>query len=384
MRCKKNIIFPAMMLLLPLVMGCSGNDNVAPVIHSITVPNTVYVGENVKIEVDASDNKTKKEDLRFVYHITNGTYLAKESQGIFKVEMTGQYDIEVTAYDKSGNSSSLNCTINAIDSTTGWTVDEKNLFLKYFYEILPYPYEAEGDTKTLEEYNFSSNNSTGLCYLVEGVTSDCTESYGKILERMGFVFKTKSDVTTSYDGTAYTLYHYLKHSEMETDENRYMHVQIDYFPGFKDGSVDPAFEIYISNVSQKVDVFESSSWENTLVKRGLDNSYMADVVPAYQTSNENATYTYYDRHEALGQGYLTIDIQGTTLEELENYVDLLTAAGFLGQWYNDLIEGSKSNVVIYPSDNFFLMYIYNQLDTEENKVSIVLLYDTQGASSYEE
>jgi len=47
--------------LISFLGGCSNQDSVSPTIHSVSVLDTVYVGESVRIQVDASDNKTKKE-----------------------------------------------------------------------------------------------------------------------------------------------------------------------------------------------------------------------------------------------------------------------------------------------------------------------------------
>lgn len=360
-------------------------DTIPPVINSIKVPEKIYVGQTIKVDVDCTDNVTKQENLRIKYRISFSTSLAKETNGVFKVEEEGLYEVEVTVYDESDNYSFDKITFTSIDPTSYWKSSEKELFNNYFSEVMPYPEGLDRNSYSLSEYTMSKGNKALL--LDATIDEDLSESYGEFLTNFGFSLYNKVDVTAKDEITTYTIFNYIKHQSFETNDDNFLVVHVDYFPGYDESYTEdsalPTFEVFYYYQSFQVDIYTSDKWETSLVKTALDKVDIASEIPAFTCQNENASFTYYDRHKALNQGYLYLEIEGAITSDLENYVALLDDAGFMGQWYNDLISGDKTNTVIVTDDPYFIMYIKNDIETD-NKVKMTILYDTYGASEYAE
>ena len=124
---KQVLLFLLVFVLFITLTACGGNDektpqqqetdNVKPEV-SLNVSSTVYVGEEVSISYQVSDNKTASANLVvYVKVITNGREIAV-SDNKFIPDEKGEYTIIVTAVDEAGNSNKVSQVVQAVSSDT--------------------------------------------------------------------------------------------------------------------------------------------------------------------------------------------------------------------------------------------------------------------------
>lgn len=370
------------------LVGC-GKDEVSPTINNVIVPQKIYVNQNVQIKVDATDNKTASTNLTYSYRVTHGTTLLEVSdKGVFTPTEEGTYEIQVRAFDEAGNYTlSDKITRNCSDATKGWTDKEKALFTSYFNEILPFPEGVNSDSCFLEEYTLSNSYISALLFTTTAFDDESVvTNYMEFLTSFGFELYGTDEVTAKDEITTYDLNFFIKHQDFEEDKNKYLVLQISYFPGYdenyEDDYAEPTFDIIAYYQNFNVDTYTSNKWEPTLIKTALNDCPLVSSFPEYVATGENPVFTYSDRHKMMNQGSLYLQIEGTNLDDLETFVSGLEDNGFLGCYFNDLVNGNRTNTIFVMSNSYFIMYIRNDL-SEDNTIKMIILYDNIGASSSE-